>query len=169
MDVIQNGRNFDYDMKKLLGLEQPPPKGSELILTVSGLTGAHKWAGLVNGTNLVDVTELYATDTIHRVTFDPGIPRSKTSCGKFRAVGARPTAGTGRRSYNIYFFYQSNASSTTQATIFSNNNTTLTAGVPVTALGYAAGVSHTKSFTLIGGDQVTVTVSKGTLWSKGNM
>ena len=169
MDAIQNGRSFDYDMKKLLGLEKPPPPpDSELVITVSGLTGGHMWAGLVNGPNYVDINETAATSTKHAITF-----KGATGDAVFDRMKFDASDHTTSRTYYYsvhYRRYTSGTSWTSKKKYNTENLSTVTTGMPsITALGCnIAGNTCSISFNHLG-DSITLTMSKGTLWSKGNM
>ena len=164
MNKLPNKRNFDYDMKKLLGLEQPPIV-SEVVLTISGLTDDHLWAGLGNGTNYEDIEERFATESDrHYITFkDPNITNKDTHFG-YISLGARQT-DTNRVLCPYFLGYMKAASSSTRTSDTATINTT---NIPtsMTALWYYNG--HSFNFTHMG-DSVTLTISKGSAWSKGNM
>ena len=62
MVIAEDLRNFDYDMSKLLGLDNPRPKDAELVMTISGLPGDKgygTWCGLGNGTHGLDHSYSY--------------------------------------------------------------------------------------------------------------
>ena len=70
MNKLPNKRNFNYDMKKLLGIEPPPPGPpySEVDMVISGLEEGDTWNGLGNGTHHLDMFETL-TDKVHACVF----------------------------------------------------------------------------------------------------
>ena len=66
MESIANQRNFDYDVRALLGIDlpvPPAPSTGEVNLTISGLTGT--WAGLSDGIHNLDGREIYNAGLQH--------------------------------------------------------------------------------------------------------
>lgn len=55
-DSIANGRAFNYDIASLLAYLPPPPPVSEVVMTISGMTGSN-WCGMGNGSHDLDGTE----------------------------------------------------------------------------------------------------------------
>ena len=169
MNKLPNKRSFNYDMKKLLGLEQPIPiPASEVVITISGLTGNHKWAGLENGTNYVDITEAVVTATKHRIVFtNPAYTNYQSQYGKLSMTGESYKSST-THSLTVHFTVFFMASASNKDSFSNEASTPTTKPTPyVSALMNIKNI-NTFSFTHMG-DNVTMTVSKGSLWSKGNM
>ena len=173
MDVIENTRNFNYNMSKLLGIDKPtpPPEPSEVIMTISGLTGAHKWCGLGNGTHYIDVNEKTASSTDHSFSYkNPNITDDDSRYGYFYVEASLSTGSHWtvyiRRSYAYMTAVSESKKNFAKCGSYKK---TSTSPMPtyISALRDDCW-NKTLSFTHMG-DPVTVVLSKGSLWSKGNM
>ena len=173
MQKLSNKRNFNYDMKKLLGLEQPAPP-SELVVTISGLQNGQKWAGLSNGTHYLDIEETNVSTDKHVIKFDPGIPKSKTSFGTFEFLAIVLTSDVNSPSFYYRYTLGVKKAQTGSGASYESHTTNYSPDHPVSGEVTALGCRHfgcPRVFTfLYNGDyNITVSISIGSLWSKGNM
>ena len=164
MNKLPNKRSFDYDMKKLLGLETVPPPASEMVLTISGLTGGHKWLNLENGTNYIAINEYKATTDNHIVSNTNGFGGTSYQKGYFK-LSVNGNTSSVSMSYRVGYM-TTGSSSIKKTSVYCNFNVP-TQHPSVSALMDSCW-NKIATFTHMG-DTVSVTFSKGTLWSKGNM